>query len=118
MMNQTKLRFSLLLLALPLALVHCGDNKSEVKAPSTSSSDQAPTTSAATPTPSADPVASSSSSPEEPKKPRKPFEIYSNCSDVVTVVFGENAKDPKAGKKTIAPSSGIDGPRDNDGNQT
>ena len=68
------------------------------------------------PTPSAAPVASAEPAPE-PKK-RKPFEIYSHCSEVVTVVFGENAKAPNAGRRTIAPSSMIEGPRDNDGNQT
>ena len=55
--------------------------------------------------------------PPEPKR-RKPFEVYSSCADVVTVVFSEDPKAPNAGKRTIAPSSSIEGPRNPDGNQT
>src|SRR5262245_50193448 len=79
----------------------------------------------ATPTPSeAVPSAASaepppSSAAPEPAAPRrKPFEVYSSCTDVVTVVFAEDAKAPGAGKRTIAPSSAIEGARNADGNQT
>lgn len=49
---------------------------------------------------------------------RKPFEIHSSCTDVVTVVFAEDPKASGAGRRTIAASSSIDGPRDDKGNQT
>ncbi len=91
----------------------CG-NKAEPSAPTTPIASDAPTTSA-TPPASAEPAASAE---PEPARKRRPYEIVSNCSDVVTIVFGENAKDPKAGKKTIAPSSTLEGVRDNEGNQT
>jgi hypothetical protein len=104
--------FVLVAAAAPL-FAACGDNKADPKTPTTSSSNDPPPTTTTSP----DPPASASAEPE-PAKKRKPFEIYSTCSDVVTIAFGENAKDPKAGKKTIAPSSTIEGARDNDGNQT
>jgi hypothetical protein len=70
------------------------------------------------------PVASSSAATPEPAEaapsPRKhrPLEIYSRCGDVVTVVFADDPKAPSVGKRAIAPSSAIDGPRDDNGNQT
>lgn len=54
--------------------------------------------------------------PAPPKK-RKPFSIHSSCPKVVTVVFAEDPKAPGAGKRTIAPNSAIDGPRDDSGKQ-
>lgn len=51
-------------------------------------------------------------------KKRKPFEIYSTCADVVTVLFGEDPRSPNAGRRTIAPSSSIEGVRNADGHQT
>lgn len=53
-----------------------------------------------------------------PKRPRKPFEVYSACAEVVTVSFAEDPKAPNAGRKPIAPSSSVEGPRNDDGNQT
>ena len=53
----------------------------------------------------------------EPTKPRKPFEVYNACTDVATVIVGD-PKAPDAGKRTVAPSSSIELPRDADGNQT
>lgn len=53
-----------------------------------------------------------------PRKPRKPFEIYSTCADVVTVAFGEDPKAPKADRRPIASSATLEGPRNEDGNQT
>ncbi|MBX3190482.1 MAG: hypothetical protein KF819_26010 [Labilithrix sp.] len=69
--------------------------------------------------PSAEPVASSAApEPQAPAKRRKPFEIHSSCAEVATLVFGEDPKNPEAGRRTIAPSSTLDGPRDENGNQT
>ncbi|CAN5924261.1 hypothetical protein BH11MYX4_BH11MYX4_50290 [soil metagenome] len=68
--------------------------------------------------------ASSAPDPEvagdNPAKPRsrKPFEIHSSCPGIVTVVFGDDPKAEKAGRRTLAPNSAIDGPRDADGKQT
>lgn len=57
---------------------------------------------------------------DNPAKPRsrKPFEIHSSCSSIVTVIFGDDPKAENAGKRTLAPNSAIDGPRDADGKQT
>ena len=103
-------RSALFLLAPLFFVVACGN-----KEPAT------PATPPAAPEPSAaapagEPAASAEPAPE-PKK-RKAFEIYSTCAEVVTVAFGEDAKAASAGKRTIAPSSTIEGPRDADGNQT
>lgn len=49
---------------------------------------------------------------------RKPFEIHNACTDVATVVFGENPTAPGAYQRKLAPSTSGDGPRDADGNQT
>ena len=62
------------------------------------------------------PLDSSAAEPEPVK--RRPFEVSSACSDVVTVVFADDPKAPKAGRRTIAPSGSIEGPREPDGNQT
>ena len=96
------------------SIAACGSSKTEPTAPTAGSSEPAststPTASAsATPTASAEP-------PEDPPKKRKPFEIYNACTDVVTIVFGEEAKNDR-GRKTIAPSSSVEGPRDPNGNQ-
>ena len=55
---------------------------------------------------------------EAQHRQRKPFPIHSQCTRVVTVVFGEDPKAANSGKRTIAPDSTIDGPRDSDGKQT
>lgn len=55
---------------------------------------------------------------EPAKKPRKPFEIHNACTDVVTVVFGENPTAASAYQRKLAPSTTGDGPRDDEGNQT
>jgi hypothetical protein len=86
-----------------LAAAACNENKPEPATP-------------ATPPSAADP-APSKAEPAEPAVKRKPFEIYSNCSDVVSVAFGADPKAPNAGRRTIAPSGSIEGTRDNDGNQ-
>jgi hypothetical protein len=91
-----------------VAVVGCGD-KEPAKAPDTSST--------STPSTSEPPSTASSTAAAEPAKPRKPFEIYSSCTDVVTVAFGADPKAANVGKRTIAPSSSIEGPRDADGNQ-
>jgi hypothetical protein len=55
--------------------------------------------------------------PAPARKPR-PLVIHSTCMDVVTVVFSDDPKAAGVGKRTIAPSSSIEGPRDKNGNQT
>ena len=74
----------------------------------------------AMPAATADPAAANGAagSPEEHHRQRKPFPIHSSCSDVVTIVFGEDPKAQGAGRRTVAPNSSIDGPRDADGKQT
>lgn len=105
-MTRTDLVF--LLSSLALLGTACGEKKE----PTT------PTPVTQPPASATPPVASAETPAPEPHKPRKPFEVYSTCSDVVTVVFAVDPKAPTAGKRTIAPSSSIEGPRDNDGNQT
>jgi hypothetical protein len=100
---------SLVVLLLVLAAVGCGD-KEPAKTPETSSSP--PTDPTSTPA-----TTGSTAAADPPAKPRKPFEIYSSCTDVVTVVFGADPKAANVGKRTIAPSSSIEGARDADGNQ-
>ncbi len=80
-----------------------------------------------TPSATAKPAPSgSASSPDpdvagdNPAKPRsrKPFEIHSSCPSIVTVIFGDDPKAENAGRRTLAPNSAIDGPRDAEGKQT
>src|SRR5262249_7887950 len=75
----------------------------------------APTTPTASAQPSAAAPAESSA---EPPRPQKPFQVYSNCADVVMVVFAQDPKLGNPGMRSIAPSSYIEGPRENDGTQT
>ena len=49
---------------------------------------------------------------------RKPFELHNACTEVVTVVFGEDPKRPDVYLIRLAPSSTGEGPRDDAGNQT
>lgn len=100
----------------------CG-NKAEPATPSLSDpahaavDPTAPAGSSALPAASADPEGASEGG-EKHHRQRKPFPIHSQCTRVVTVVFGEDPKAASAGKRTIAPDSTIDGPRDSDGKQT
>jgi hypothetical protein len=96
------------------SLVACG-NRAEPASPSTPPGDST-TTATTTPASSSSPAASAEPA-VEPKK-RKPFEVYSACTDVATLVFGDDPKSAASGKRTIAPSSSIEGPRDANGNQT
>lgn len=57
-------------------------------------------------------------SPAEHHRGRKPFSIHSSCTEVTTIVFGEDPKAPGAGRRTVASNSSIDGPRDAEGKQT
>jgi hypothetical protein len=77
-----------------------------------------PTAAPEPPTTSSNPEPTASSTPAEPPRPRKPFEVYSHCQDVVTIAFTEDPKAANVGKRTIAPSSAIEGARNADGNQT
>lgn len=72
--------------------------------------------SSALPAASAEPAGASAGG-EKPHRQRKPFPIHSQCTRVVTLVFGEDPKAATAGRRTIAPDSTIDGPRDSEGNQ-
>lgn len=101
----------------------CG-SKPEPMTPSLSdpahAADPAAVGSAAMPAASADPGGASGAAgnDDRPHRQRKPFFIHSSCSEVVTVVFGEDPKAQGAGRRTVAPSSSIDGPRDSEGKQT
>jgi hypothetical protein len=90
-------------------LAGCGKNPEPPASPTTPAVSSAPTATATAP----------ETAPESvPHKARKPFEVYSACADVVTVSFAEDAKAPTAGRKTLAPSGTIEGPRNEDGSQT
>jgi hypothetical protein len=101
------------LLFLSIATLACGSQKTEPTAPTSGTSEPASTASSSTPTASATPSAEIN---QDPPKKRKPFEVYSACTDVATIVFGEESNTER-GKKTIAPSSTVEGPRDPNGNQ-
>src|SRR4029079_14024357 len=60
----------------------------------------------------------SAEDPAEAKPKGKPFELYNSCSEVVTVIVGKDPKAADAGKRTAAPSSSIELPRDSAGNQS
>lgn len=91
-------------------------------APAVGGAGAAPSAPSAEPSAAAAPPSSASSPPSvasaEPAKRRKPFEIHNTCSEVATIVFGEEPKNPEAGRRAVAPSSTIDGPRDESGKQT
>jgi len=57
-------------------------------------------------------------SPAEHHRGRKPFPIHSSCTEITTIVFGEDPKAAGAGRRTVASNSSIDGPRDAEGKQT
>lgn len=101
----------------------CG-SKPEPMTPSLSdpahAADPAAVGSAALPAASADPEAASGAAgnDDRPHRQRKPFPIHSSCSEVVTIIFGEDPKAQGAGRRTVAPNSAIDGPRDSEGKQT
>lgn len=105
---------SRVLLCLAFVLAACG-NSPESQTPSSASA--SPAASAAPPT-AASATTTASAEPAEPPKKRKPFELYNACSDVATIVLGEDPKAADAGKRTVAPSGSLELPRDNDGNQT
>lgn len=100
-----------------IAALGCG-NKPDPATPSLSD----PAGAAVSPTAPAEPAAvpdeGAAGSPAEHHRGRKPFPIHSSCSDITTIVFGEDPKAPGAGRRTVASNSSIDGPRDNEGKQT
>lgn len=93
---------------LPALLLGCGGPGAP--------SNPAPPASAPAPSASAEPLPVASAA--APVRARKPFEVFNACTDVTTVVFGDDPKAASANKRTIAPSGQADGPRDGDGNQT
>lgn len=116
------MRPSLPVLAASIALVAaCGNSSPEPATPSLSDPAHAADPVAAgsgapaTPAASADPAAAGA---DPAHRPRKPFPIHSSCTDVVTVAFGDDPKAATSGKRTVAPNSSIDGPRDAEGKQT
>ena len=96
---------------LAFALLACG-NSADTKAPKAASS-ASPSSSPETPA-TPEPTASASA---EPVSRGKPFELYNSCTKVVTVIVGKDPKAADAGKRTAAPSSSIELPRDAAGNQ-
>ena len=114
---------AMLTVALATTIVACG-NHPEPASPSLSdpahAADLTPAGSSALPAATSDPDAANgaSGSAEEHHRQRKPFPIHSSCSDVVTIVVGEDPKAQGAGRRTVAPNSAIDGPRDAEGKQT
>jgi hypothetical protein len=111
------LRSGVLVCSLSTLLLACG-NGPDASTPAGVTADPKPVASAAPPSSSAAPDPDVvGDNPAKPRQ-RKPFEIHSSCSSVVTVVFGDDPKAPNAGKRTVAPNSAIDGPRDADGKQT
>ncbi|MBX3199836.1 MAG: hypothetical protein KF850_20710 [Labilithrix sp.] len=84
--------------------------------------DKEPATPVTAPAPAeTTPAAAPDETPSEPAaapKPRKPFEVYNSCADVVIIAFAADPKAANVGKRTIAPSSAIEGIRNPDGNQT
>lgn len=103
-----------LALVLGLALFACG-NSGDAKTPSTASSASPDVPSSSPSSASAEPASAASAEPEKPRG--KPFELYNSCTKVVTVIVGKDPKAADAGKRTAAPSSSIDLPRDSAGNQ-
>lgn len=99
-----------------LLLAACGngaDPATPAGVPTASSAPKpGPSSSASTPDPDV-----AGDNPAKPRS-RKPLEIHSSCPSIVTVIFGDDPKAESAGRRTLAPNSAIDGPRDADGKQT
>ena len=104
-----------------VGLVGCGNHAEPVSPslsdPAHAADNPSSAGSAALPAASADPDGAGAGG-EEHHRQRKPFPIHSSCTEVVTIVFGEDPKAQGAGRRTVAPNSAIDGPRDADGKQT
>lgn len=109
---------SSVLFAFAFVLFACG-NGGESKTPATSaSSEKSPSELAPAPASTASAAGSSGTGAAEPEKPKgKPFELYNSCTKIVTVIVGKDPKAADAGKRTAAPSSSIELPRDAAGNQ-
>jgi hypothetical protein len=102
---------------LGFVLLACG-NGGESKTPSNNASSSSPASVPSEPSTSSAPAEPAASASAEPAGPRgKPFELYNSCTKVVTVIIGKDPKAPDAGKRTAAPSSSIELPRDSAGNQ-
>jgi hypothetical protein len=99
---------------LAFVLLACG-NSGESKTPTTASSSSPTPSDPATSSAPSEPAASAAAEPEKPRG--KPFELYNSCTKVVTIIVGKDPKAPDAGKRTAAPSSSIELPRDSAGNQ-
>lgn len=95
-----------------LLLAACGNGSEPATPPGVSTASAKPSGTPAPPDPEV-----AGDNPAKPRS-RKPFEIHSSCPSIVTVIFGDDPKADNAGKRTLAPNSAIDGPRDADGKQT
>jgi hypothetical protein len=102
---------SLLGAALSLSLAACGAPPQLAALPPVD-----PAQAATPPSASTDPDAASGGEPAR-HRPR-PLAIHSSCTEVVTLVFGDDPRAAGAGKRTLGPSGSVDGPRDPQGKQT
>lgn len=105
-----------------LVVLGCGSKQPEPRAPSLSDPAGAavnPTAPGSGAAATADPPDDGAAgSPADHHRGRKPFPIHNACSEVTTIVFGEDPKAAGAGRRTVASNSSIDGPRDAEGKQT
>jgi hypothetical protein len=104
-------------MALLLAAASCSAEKPP-SSPAAKTENETPSARESAPSPGAAAPSASTTAEATPPRKHRPYEITNHCADVVTVVFGDDPKDPKAGSRTVAPSASIEGPRDADGNQT
>lgn len=109
---------ALVVLGVSIGSAGCG-NSADPAVPSGASVPSSPSgaASSAASTGSA-PASTDTDAGAEPVRRRKPFEVYNACTEVVTVVFGDDPKAANANKRTMAASSSAEGPRNADGNQT
>jgi hypothetical protein len=98
-----------------VAVVACG---APASAPATATAPAPAAAPASATAPAAAPAVASPEGAEAPRPRGRPYEIHSTCAEVVTLVFGPDPKAASAGRRTIAESSTIEGPRDEGGNMT
>jgi len=116
-MPRTSLALTVLLAGAAASACGGGAKDANVAAASAASAPADPGAAAAPSAASSEPAAPASAEPAPPRK-KRPLSIHSSCPKVATVVFGDDPKAPDAGKRTIAPNSSIEGPRDDAGKVT
>jgi hypothetical protein len=101
-----------------LAALGCGNSAPPAAPPPGPEAAGAPGPAAPTDSPAA--AANAAPAPAEAAPPRKqrPLPITNYCSEIVTVVFGEDPNAATSGKRAIAAGSTIEGPRDAEGKMT